>query len=68
MATTVLRVEGMSCANCVRHVTEALRAVAGVDAVEVSLEAATATVESSGALAPDASRTAIEGAGYSLRA
>lgn len=26
----VLRIEGMTCDNCVRHVTQALRSVAGV--------------------------------------
>ena len=42
---TVLKIEGMSCVNCVRHVTEALMALDGVTDVVVSLEAGTATVE-----------------------
>lgn len=68
MSATVLRVEGMSCANCVRHVTEALRSVAGVDDVDVSLEAATATVRSAGDVSLDALRAAVTGAGYTIGA
>ncbi|WP_299425966.1 cation transporter [uncultured Meiothermus sp.] len=35
---TQLKIEGMSCNNCVRHVTEALKKVQGVEKVEVSLQ------------------------------
>ena len=41
---TALKIEGMSCQNCVRHVREALTGVNGVDAVEVDLDAGEATV------------------------
>lgn len=34
---TVLRVEGMSCGSCVRHVTSALNELEGVKKVEVKL-------------------------------
>jgi Cu+-exporting ATPase len=34
---TELRVTGMNCASCARHVTEALQSVTGVDRAEVSL-------------------------------
>jgi copper chaperone len=34
----------MRCNNCVRHVTEALKKVAGVEQVEVSLQEGRATV------------------------
>jgi len=40
-----LKIEGMSCNNCVRHVSEALRAVPGVERVEVSLAQGQAVVE-----------------------
>jgi len=66
MTTTVLHISGMLCQNCVKHVTEALRGVAGVDSVEVSLESASATVHSGGAVSHDAMKTAVEGAGYEL--
>ncbi len=39
-----LHVEGMSCAHCVAHVTDALKAVKGVKSAEVSLEAKSAEV------------------------
>ena len=42
--TTVLKIEGMMCNHCKAHVEKALTAVAGVEAVEVSLEGKSATV------------------------
>ena len=55
-------VTGMTCANCVRHVTQAVTSVAGVESVTVDLEAGTATVQGN----PDASVViaAIVDAGY----
>ena len=32
-----LHIEGMSCGHCVKHATEALKAVKGVKSAEVSL-------------------------------
>ena len=37
MSTMDLKVEGMSCGACVKHVTQALQPLAGVSAVEVDL-------------------------------
>ncbi|MDX2006197.1 MAG: heavy metal-associated domain-containing protein [Meiothermus sp.] len=45
MEKVELKVEGMSCNNCVRHVREALEGVEGVEKVEVSLEGGRATVQ-----------------------
>jgi copper chaperone len=45
METVELKVEGMTCNNCVRHVREALEGVDGVEKVEVSLEGGRATVQ-----------------------
>lgn len=61
--TTVLAVEGMTCASCVRHVGEALRSVPGVASVDVDLREARATVrhEPGAALALVAS---LHDAGY----
>ena len=55
-------VTGMTCANCVRHVTEAVDRVAGVETVNVDLEAGTATVQGD----PDSAAViaAIVAAGY----
>jgi copper chaperone len=61
---TTLRITGMSCNNCVRHVDEALRAVPGVTGVEVSLPEGRAKVEHTAQAAPPALIAAVESAGY----
>ncbi len=61
---TTLRITGMSCNNCVRHVDKALRAVAGVTAVEVNLPEGRAQVEHADATAVPALIAAVESAGY----
>ena len=43
--TKTFSITGMTCDNCVHHVTEAIKGVAGVTAVEVSLSGKSATVE-----------------------
>lgn len=43
--TAVLKIAGMTCQNCVRHVREALESAPGVEKVNVSLEPSLATVE-----------------------
>jgi copper chaperone len=45
MATTTLKVTGMSCDHCVRAVTQALQNTAGVSSASVDLKGARATVE-----------------------
>jgi copper chaperone len=59
---TTFNVTGMTCANCVRHVTEAVTSVTGVDSVEVNLEAGTASVQ--GSTDTEAVIAAIVAAGY----
>lgn len=62
--TYTIAVEGMMCPRCVAHVTDALKAVSGVSAVEVSLESKTATVT---ATSPRAKLVeAITKAGYEV--
>lgn len=61
---TNLRITGMSCNNCVRHVDQALRGVAGVTAVEVSLPEGRAKVEHSDQTSLPALIAAVESAGY----
>jgi len=61
--TTTLRIIGMTCNNCVRHVDRALRAVPGVTAVEVNLAGQRATV--SGEANATQLVAAVEAAGYS---
>ena len=58
-----MAIGGMSCNNCVRHVGDALKAVPGVSAVEVSLPDGRATV-THGDVAPAVLIAAVESAGY----
>ncbi len=59
-----LKVEGMMCQHCVKHVSEALSGVAGVTAVEVSLEAGTATVTCAEGVADEDLLAAVRAADY----
>ncbi|MGA0131280.1 MAG: heavy-metal-associated domain-containing protein [Ilumatobacteraceae bacterium] len=68
MATTILHIDGMSCQNCVRHVTDALTGLDDVQSVTVSLEDKTATVTSSDTLSLALATAAVEDAGYTIRA
>ena len=63
---TEFTVNGMTCQGCVRHVTEAVRGVAGVSSAVVSLEARRATVRwaAEGPLEPAAVISAIRAAGF----
>jgi copper chaperone len=56
-------VPGMSCSHCEQAVGSELRAVAGVDAVDVDLETKRVVVRGRG-LEDAALRAAIENAGY----
>ena len=59
------RVEGMSCSHCVAAVTHEVGQVAGVEAVDVDLDAGTVTVRGGG-VDPEAVRAAIDEAGYEV--
>lgn len=63
----VLDVEGMMCQHCVAHVTKALQGVAGVEAVEVSLENKTAAVTLAADVADDVLAKAVVDAGYEVK-
>ena len=45
MKTTTFTVTGMTCDNCVHHVTEAVKGVAGVSDAQVSLAGKSAVVQ-----------------------
>src|ERR1051325_533036 len=64
---TTLRIDGMTCGNCARHVTEALRSVPGVQLADVTLQTSEGRVRWSAGVdaAPDKLIRAIEAAGYS---
>ena len=44
MATTTLKVTGMTCGHCVRSVSEAIGSLEGVQSADVQLESGQATV------------------------
>ena len=61
-----LKVNGMMCVNCQKHVHDALAAMAGVSAVDVSLENGTAKVTADREISQDEFKKVIEDAGYEL--
>ena len=61
--TAVLEIEGMTCDDCSRHVTQALEGL-GLDAVSVSWPEGQARFTWSEAVSEDDLRAAISGAGY----
>jgi copper chaperone len=61
-APKTFSVTGMTCDNCVHHVTEAIKNVPGVTAVAVSLDAKSAKVE--GQFDDKAVVAAVEEEGY----
>ena len=63
---TTLKIDGMSCANCVKHVTVALKDVAGVSTAVVSLEKELAEVEHGAEVSLEALKAAVEEAGYEV--
>ena len=69
MQTELLKVTGMTCGGCTSSVTKALKAIAGVGEVKVSLSAGEATVQYDERLtSPDQLKSAVKGAGYGVDA
>lgn len=64
---TVLKVEGMMCDHCVKHVTKACLGVDGVTSADVNLEAGTATLTLQAPATLAAVKLAIEAAGYEVK-
>jgi copper chaperone CopZ len=65
MTQTQLAVSGMTCDHCVRHVTDAISKVAGVQSVAVKLAEGIAIIESGDSLDLHAVKEAVVAAGYS---
>jgi copper chaperone CopZ len=62
---TTLRISGMTCNGCVKHVTTALRDLPGVTAVDVDLASGCAKVVHDPEASPVASLVAaVDAAGY----
>jgi len=69
METVTMKVQGMSCGGCVASVTRVLKAVPGVEQVDVKLQPGQATVRYDAAkVAVPALKAAIESAGYDVPA
>ena len=64
---TVLKIEGMSCEHCVKHVKEALEGVAGVNSAKVSLKDKSAVLERRENVDIAALKKAVEEAGFEVR-
>lgn len=67
MMKHTLEITGMSCNNCVKHVTHALEAVEGVRAVSVSLNSGLAEVEANETLDINVLKQAVKETGYSVK-
>jgi copper ion binding protein len=61
---TTLKIEGMSCDHCVKHVTEALQGIAGVKSAKVSLKDKNAAVDHADSVSLDVMKAAVTEAGY----
>ena len=61
-----LKIEGMMCEHCVKHVHKALTEISGVQDAVVSLESKSARVRLSDPVDDDVFRSAITAAGYEL--
>jgi copper chaperone CopZ len=66
MTQTQLTVFGMTCDHCVRHVTDAISKVAGVQSVNVKLTEGIAVIESDASLDLQSVKDAVVAAGYSV--
>jgi copper ion binding protein len=63
---TTLKIEGMSCDHCVKHVTQALEGIQGVTSARVSLKNKNAEVEHTDTVSPETMKAAVIEAGYEI--
>jgi copper ion binding protein len=63
---TTIKIEGMSCEHCVKHVTGALEGISGVVSAKVSLKHHNAEVEHEDSVTPEAIKAAVAEAGYEV--
>ena len=61
-----INVKGMTCPNCVKHVTKALSGMEGVSDVAVDLEAGTAKFTASREIPDSELASVLDDAGYEL--
>lgn len=61
---TTIKVNGMMCQNCVKHVESALKAIPGIKKAKADLEKGTATFSSKEKIEESILKKAIEDEGY----
>ena len=66
MATTTIKINGMTCDHCVKRVTKEISTIQGVSTVAVDLAAGTVTFDSENDIPRDALAAAIDEAGFTL--
>jgi copper ion binding protein len=66
MINSSYTVAGMTCAHCVRSVSEAVSAIEGVKEVSIDLDSGVVTVTSAESVGAGQVRAAIEEAGYQV--
>ena len=64
--TKTISIEGMSCGHCTGSVEKALRAIPGVQHVNVDLASKTATVEQDGSVSDEALKKAVTDTGFEV--
>ena len=65
MERLTMKIDGMTCGNCVAHVTKALKALDGVKLEQVSIGAATVSFDP-GTTSPERIRSVVEAEGYAV--
>ncbi|GHV90338.1 mercuric reductase [Spirochaetia bacterium] len=63
---TTLKIDGMSCEHCVKHVKDALEEISGVSSAKVSLKDNSADVEHDATVTLAAMKEAVTEAGYEV--
>ena len=66
MASTTVKVDGMTCGHCVKRVTEEVSKVPGVSNVVVDLESGNVTFDAEGDVSRDALAAVVDEAGFTL--
>lgn len=66
MSTKIFTVKGMTCGHCVSHVTEEVKKINGVTAVDITLDSGEVAVTSDVDIADSDVEAAVIAAGYEL--
>lgn len=66
MSTSTFTVKGMTCGHCVNHVSEEVKKISGVTAVDITLETGAVTISSDTAVSEAEVEAAVIEAGYEL--